>query len=416
MKPLAFIRAGLLLGLAHAWLAAGCSPDRSAEVSLGELSQECLVNSDCAEPLLCVFERCHVECVTTKDCDGTLRCVGAREPERVCQLEQDSTCRTSADCTSGLTCSQDGACRDVCVSDADCVGQQRCTKGVCAEPAELDDNGELPRILAQQDCRLDSDCDLGSICLRGVCAPQCRSDRDCEAGEICADGACQAPEPEVRCSCREDVDCAAGETCDGCACQPARAPECVLAADCEPGERCLNGVCSCGCVDDRDCPASRVCDGCICVPEPPVSVVDDAIIRSAADLDLMRGVLEVRGTLMLIAVTTTAGLETLESVGDLNVSYVNMEAVGPSPLAGLLGLTAIKGNLSFVDVNLTALELNPALSVEGDVSFSGGTSCQTIAALEASLIANGFDGCFASYCSGDCAGSCVAGKCVAATP
>lgn len=415
MKPLAFIRAGLLLGLAQAWAAAGCSPDRSAEASLGELSQECLVNSDCAEPLLCVFERCHVECVTTKDCDGTLRCVGAHEPERVCQLEQDATCQTSADCTTGLVCSQDSACRDVCARDADCVGAQRCTKGVCAEPAELDDDGELPRVLAQQDCRLASDCDAGSICLHGVCSPQCRSDRDCAAGETCADGTCQAPEPQVQCACREDVDCAADETCDGCACQPGPVPECVVAADCEPGMRCVAGVCSCGCVDDRDCPESRVCDGCVCIPEPPVSVLNDAIIRSAADVDLMRGIREVTGTLMLIAVTTTAGLETLESVGDLNVSFVQGEPVGPSPLAGLASLTSITGSLSFVQVNLPTLELNPALSVEGDVSFSGGTSCQTIAALEATLIANGFDGCFASYCPGDCAGSCVAGECVPAT-
>lgn len=415
MTPLAFIRVGLLIGLAHAGLAAGCSPDRAAEARLAELSQECLVNSDCAAPLMCVFERCHVECVTTKDCDGTQRCVGALEPERVCQLEQESTCKTSADCAGGFVCSQDGACRDVCASDAECVGEQSCTKGVCAELAELDDNGELPRVLAQQDCRLGSDCDAGSICLQGVCSPQCRSDRDCAAGETCADGTCQAPEPEVQCSCREDVDCAAGETCDGCACQPGPAPECLVAADCEPGRRCLAGACSCGCVDARDCPESRVCDGCVCIPEPPVSVVNDAIIRSAADLDLMRGVREVKGTLMLVTVTTTAGLETLESVGDLNVSFVNVEAVGQSPLAGLEGLTLIRGNLSFVDVNLPELELNPALSVEGDVSFSGGTSCQMIAALEVMLIANGFDGCFASYCPGDCSGSCVAGACVPAT-
>jgi hypothetical protein len=409
------ITASVCLCLAHALFIPACSSDDAAEPTVDGLSGDCLVNSDCAAPLVCAFQRCHVECVTTKDCDGTLRCVGAHEPERVCQLEQDSTCKTSADCTTGLVCSQDAACRDVCASDGDCVGEQSCTKGVCAESAELDESGELPRVLAQQDCRLASDCDGGSICLQGVCSPQCRGDRDCAAGETCTDGTCQAPEPQVQCACREDVDCAAAETCDGCSCQPGPAPECVVAADCDPGERCVAGECSCGCVDDRDCPESQVCDGCVCSAEPPVSVLNDAIIRSAADVDLMRGVREVKGTLMLIAVTTTAGLEALESVGDLNVSYVSLAAVGPSPLAGLESLTQIRGNLSFVEVNLPVLELNPALSVAGDVSFSGGTSCQTIAALEAALVANGFDGCFASYCPGDCAGSCAAGECVPAT-
>ena len=93
---------------------AGCSSEEKKPTSLAEQSGGCLVNSDCAAPLVCAFQRCHVECVTTRDCDGTLRCVGAHEESRVCQLEQEATCKTSADCVKGFVCGSDGACRDCC--------------------------------------------------------------------------------------------------------------------------------------------------------------------------------------------------------------------------------------------------------------------------------------------------------------
>ncbi len=125
----------LIAGLVLLASFAGCSSEPAPETRLAELSRSCLVNSDCAEPLVCAFQRCHVECITTRDCDGNLRCVGAHERAQVCQLELEASCKTSADCAPGFVCSGDGACRDVCVSDRQCVGEQLCIQGVCADRA-----------------------------------------------------------------------------------------------------------------------------------------------------------------------------------------------------------------------------------------------------------------------------------------
>lgn len=413
MSQRAFVRASVIVCLAQALLAPGCSPGDDL-AALGGVSDECLINSDCGERLVCAFQRCHVECITTRDCDGTSRCVGAHELERVCQLEEEASCKTNADCVAGFTCSQDGACRDVCASDRECIGEQLCVKGVCAEPYELDDTGELPQVLAHRDCQLSSDCAEGSICAHGACLPECRSERDCALGETCTEGACRAPDPEPPCECHEDVDCNAGETCVACACRSGPAPDCVTNKDCDPGQRCVNGQCDDECKEDRDCPASRVCDTGACVPKPPLAIVKDAIIENAEDLALMRNVREVEGTLVLRSLSTTEGLEQLVTVGDLQLIYLAFDEGAPSVLSGLSNLKHIRGDLLFVSTRLPTIDLNPALVVDGSVTFQvspAQIACGTIATFESQLRSGGFTGCLASSCADDCATSCNDGVC-----
>lgn len=404
-------------------LAQGCRSDPDPLERLFDVSEGCLVNSDCAEPLVCAFQRCHVECITSRDCSGELRCVGVHEPERVCQLEVEASCRTSADCVPGFVCGQDGACRDHCRADAECVGDQLCIRGLCAEPSELDDHGDLPQILATASCRLSSDCQDGAHCMGGVCLPECRSQRDCAAGEGCEDGACKVVEVETPCACHQAIDCDASETCDGCACQPLPAPECVVSGDCEQGERCLSGVCGDECVEDRDCPASQVCKGGACAePAPRTTVVADAVIDSALDIALMRGVSKVQNRLRItgMGLASTAGLEQLESVGSLEIVQLNVlvttdaaasEKARSTVLAGLSGLRHIRGDLYIDSSNLLALPFGDGLIIDGNVTIvAGSLSCAAIYEFQQRVAVQLS---FTTDRSGGCSGACDAGACEA---
>jgi hypothetical protein len=404
-------------------LAQGCRSDPDPLERLFDASEGCLVNSDCAEPLVCAFQRCHVECITSRDCSGELRCVGVHEPERVCQLEVEASCRTSADCVPGFVCGHDGACRDQCRADAECVGDQLCIRGLCAEPSELDDYGDLPQILASASCRLSSDCQDGAHCVDGVCLPECRSQRDCAAGERCEDGACKLAEVAPTCACHQDVDCDATETCDGCACQPLPAPECVVNADCGQGRRCSSGVCGYECLEDRDCPASQICEGGACAePDPTTTVVDDAVIDSALDIALMRGVSNVQNRLRITGVSlgSTRGLEQLESVGSLEILRLQVpvtadvaasEEARSTVLAGLSGLRHIRGDVYMEGSNLLALPFGDGLIIDGNVTIIGGSlSCAAIYEFQQRVTVKLS---FTAKLSGGCSGACDTGACPA---
>jgi hypothetical protein len=425
--------AALLAGL----LTPACSTDTNRDAPVTEASGGCLVNSDCASPLVCAFQRCHVECVTTRDCDGTLRCVGAHEPARVCQLEVEAKCQSSADCPANFVCGSDGGCRDFCQSDQECVGSQVCTKGVCAEPAELDASGSLPQVLPFTNCRLNSDCAEGLRCAAGSCISECLSERDCLPGEACDAGVCReiveadcqnddecqptgasCVEGQCRCDCHADVDCAAGESCAGCVCHAPPPPECSGPSDCAVGEQCVDGSCACACVEDRDCPRGQTCDGCACASPPAPTKVHDATVKDAADIALLKGIVEVETNLQLYGsnLISTVGLEALQSVGSLDLdalSSLTTEPNAPNPFGGLSGLTLIRGDLLIANLQaITDLELNPALEVQGNVTVNyTSMSCATLQTLEQTLAAHGFVGSFQAMFNGNCMGACSQGEC-----
>jgi hypothetical protein len=418
-------------------LASGCDGDKPplAIVSSPE-SAGCLVNSDCEAPLVCAFQRCHVECVTTRDCDGTLRCVGAHEASRVCQLEVEAKCKSAVDCAQGFICSQDGACRDVCTQDSECVDDQKCVKGACAEPSELDEDGGLPQVLDFESCTADADCGAGARCVAHNCVPQCREDRDCAPGGHCQDGSCQTPPAECsvaadcgkagqvcaagkcQCQCQEDVDCAAGETCDGCGCVAAPAPECTGDLDCGAGKRCISEHCACECHEDRDCALGRACDGCGCHAVGAPTSVHDVTIRSALDIQDMQGIQDVETSMVFLGgqLTTTRGLESLRSVGslDFNQSYaLGQDPDEPDPLVGLANLILIRGDLSIYSSQISKLTFNPELVIQGNVSiFYSQVLCDEAFRFETALRAKGFTGTFsAKQLPPGCPGTCVAGQC-----
>jgi hypothetical protein len=388
----------LVPGLALFGMVPACEADSPSALPAAE-GADCLVNSDCNEPWVCVFQRCHEQCITSRDCDGTLRCVGAHAPAKVCQLESEAatTCRTDADCGKSLKCGVDARCRDSCFADEDCIGEQTCVRGVCAEPSELDEHGELPQKVDLATCRFDLDCEAGQRCAAGNCQPRCRDDRDCSAEQHCAAGACvssdvvcstseDCPLPGSSCQagacwceCLADVDCATGTVCQDCACRPAPDRECVTTADCTAPWQCVAARCLPQCVTARDCPTGFACEagGCHVVAE-----IADASLRDLSDIDAMRGIERVTGRLYIHGdhLDSTQGLEQLTRVGSLEVSGF---AAGATPFSGLTGLTTIDHDLIINYVSEMALE--PNIAIGGNIVLRNlNMTCEAIDAFVAS--------------------------------
>ena len=119
-------------------LTLACSSD---EKGTGALAEGCHINTDCSSPLVCAFQKCHSACTATRDCPDGLRCVASDRPFHVCQLESELNCTYNSDCPEGQVCAIDGLCRDQCQADSDCLAEQKCVSGTCADTKELGDGG-----------------------------------------------------------------------------------------------------------------------------------------------------------------------------------------------------------------------------------------------------------------------------------
>ena len=177
------LSSGLALSLV-CWL--GCAD----EEPLRELKDGCALTSECKDPLVCAFKKCHVECKSSKDCPANARCVEAAKPYFVCQLEEDALCVRNSDCAGDQVCSRDGQCRDQCASTRDCLPDQTCVDSVCADARELDAQGALPvanGTTAPEGvaCVRASDCPGDLVCKNGVCTAECVEDKDCYSSWSC---------------------------------------------------------------------------------------------------------------------------------------------------------------------------------------------------------------------------------------
>lgn len=176
----------VLLGLGGAVLLSqmgGCSGNSdAAAITVAKLSEGCLINSDCEGKYVCAFRRCHVECEATRDCkEPGQRCVAADRPFSVCQLEDEKLCKFNSQCPPGQLCAVDGQCRDQCKTNRDCLKDQACANGSCAETTELTD-GKLPVTTGPGSgtpCIYNSDCPLPLACVDGQCRVECRQSIDC---------------------------------------------------------------------------------------------------------------------------------------------------------------------------------------------------------------------------------------------
>jgi hypothetical protein len=128
--------------------ALACSDDSSdIAAKVGKVTDSCALNSDCASPLVCVFERCHEPCNADSDCPYPARCVQSdRTNVFACQFPDEAACSggDDSDCNAPLVCAEDDQCRSPCRNDAECPDEQSCTSGgVCAGEREVGDDGEL---------------------------------------------------------------------------------------------------------------------------------------------------------------------------------------------------------------------------------------------------------------------------------
>jgi hypothetical protein len=233
---------GLLAAAFLTVLSVACSSDTPP---LAELSQGCLVNSDCNDPLVCAFRKCHNACTTTRDCSPGLRCVASDRPYHVCQLNEEKKCSYNSDCPKGQVCAADAQCRDQCQGDADCLAEQTCVSGACAEHSELNDAGMLPVVTKDagpsngQPCVYNSQCPASLVCRNNLCQVECLATVDCTEGRQCIDNKCQVPVcPEA---------------------DPGAPVACAFSSDCPTPLVCRSGTCTCECRQAADCPSGYDC-------------------------------------------------------------------------------------------------------------------------------------------------------------
>ena len=162
---------------------------------LAGLAEGCLVNTDCNAPLVCAFRKCHEACVDSRDCKGPgQRCVSSDRPYHVCQLVDERNCTYNSDCGGGQTCGVDFQCRDQCNADRDCLNEQLCVAGSCAEIGEVE-AGALAGAAAVdagngQRCLYTSECAAPLVCRNHFCGVECRASSDCAAGVQCVNNRC----------------------------------------------------------------------------------------------------------------------------------------------------------------------------------------------------------------------------------
>ena len=150
------------------------------------LGGQCQLNSECDAPLVCRIAFCRKECSTSRDCAAGLDCVHDNMGLGACQLVEELSCVLDSDCAENLVCTMgectnecncpdDEPCRD-CPPGATCVARDDGTRG-CIDKAT-------------RACVWDSDCEATADSF--VCAPDrrcrvaCRDDGDCRFGDRCA--------------------------------------------------------------------------------------------------------------------------------------------------------------------------------------------------------------------------------------
>lgn len=130
LRPARIILLSSVLSLT-AW---ACSDSDKEKIQAKGLSAGCTLNSECSEPLVCTFARCHQECAKDRDCTrGEERCVKSTNGY-VCQLPVETDCTKDRNaCKGNQVCGVDGECRDACSSPTDCAPDQVCApSGECA--------------------------------------------------------------------------------------------------------------------------------------------------------------------------------------------------------------------------------------------------------------------------------------------
>ena len=141
-------------------------------------------------------------------------------------------------------------CRDQCQADSDCLAEQKCVSGTCADTKELGDGG-LRLVVKDaspstgQPCSYNSQCPNRQVCSHSFCQVECISAIDCAGGRQCIQGRCEIP------LCPE-VDAGGGIACS-------------FSSDCLAPLICRRGSCTCECQSSGDCSTGYGCVGNRCL-------------------------------------------------------------------------------------------------------------------------------------------------------
>jgi hypothetical protein len=104
----------------------------------------CQSSTDCTSEQTCMSGICHDACQVSADCPTGQSCVKTNNTT-LCQLPAEADCSKTLSCSGAFVCAPDQICRTACQSRTDCTTEQMCVGGVCAAPADLDPNGQLPQ-------------------------------------------------------------------------------------------------------------------------------------------------------------------------------------------------------------------------------------------------------------------------------
>jgi hypothetical protein len=157
------------------------------------VGESCSINSDCADPLVCVIGSCRRQCVDSRDCGAGLRCLRAESSPQggACQVDDERACVLTSDCpmrgAQPLVC-QNGTCTTPCVEDRDCLEGQTCDE---------DDDGVVGcfESMEAESCVYNTDCDAPMVCGRDqICHLECLETRDCTRPRVCIANLCELPD------------------------------------------------------------------------------------------------------------------------------------------------------------------------------------------------------------------------------
>lgn len=210
-------------------------------------------------------EECWTECHDYSGCETVCDDYGCWD-----ECYDEVTCETVCESESVHTTNTDYFDEpSYCYSDLECAEGRICVSGVC-EPADTDQRGSAGLCQA---CESRSDCvEEDALCL-GFLADEDSGPVETVCGRACEEGNC--PQGFVCISVGEAADpdqCVPEREEDEVrSCSAGGSLECVVAADCDGAEQCVDNTCQAPtgaeCTDDTDCDDGEVCDAYQCVDD-----------------------------------------------------------------------------------------------------------------------------------------------------
>jgi hypothetical protein len=224
----------------------------------------CRGDFECATNQTCTTLGCVTSC-TTNNCPrgwvcrmipntSTGQCLAPTEP---IPTPTPGTCRSNADCPSGVMCSNGVCVRNTCnptTSSCPCTDNTQCTSGQTCVGGRC--------ILTSDTCRFNAQCGTGRVCVNQQCRVACSATSPCPAGQTCnTEGVCV---DRIANECTRDTECGVGRRCINATCFTS----CSTNTECGTGRYCSDGVCIADtrrqpfCTSDAGCASpSRCLDG-----------------------------------------------------------------------------------------------------------------------------------------------------------